>query len=141
MSLEELIPESHLVRVVNSAIERMNIDPLVQRYKGGGTSSYHPKMMPKVLVYAYTQKVYSSRQIAKRCVRISRDSDLDGLRAEGPMDSKKLEEKTREFDERLARKGKDRELTKAAKTLKGDYLPRLQKYEDQEVKLKGRNSY
>jgi transposase len=64
-NLEELIPENHLVRVVHEAIEKMDLDPLLKRYKGGGTSSYHPKMMLKVLVYAYTQRIYSSRQIAK----------------------------------------------------------------------------
>jgi transposase len=64
-NLEELIPENHLVRVVHEAIEKMDLDPLMKRYKGGGTSSYHPKMMLKVLVYAYTQRIYSSRRIAK----------------------------------------------------------------------------
>lgn len=64
-SLEELIPKNHLVRVVNSAIESMDIRPLIEEYKGGGTSSYHPKMLLKVIVYAYTQKVYSCRMIAK----------------------------------------------------------------------------
>lgn len=64
-SLDELVPQNHLVRVVNDAVERMNIDPLLERYKGGGTSSYHPKMMLKVLIYAYSQRIYSSRQIAK----------------------------------------------------------------------------
>lgn len=63
--LELLIPTKHLVRVVNEAIERMDIEPLLLQYKGGGTSSYHPKMMLKVMIYAYTQKLYSSRQIAK----------------------------------------------------------------------------
>lgn len=63
--LELHIPSKHLVRVVNDAIDKMNIEPLLRQYKGGGTSSYHPKMMLKVLVYAYTQKLYSSRQIAK----------------------------------------------------------------------------
>jgi transposase len=63
--LELHIPSKHLVRVVNEAIDKMNIEPLLRQYKGGGTSSYHPKMMLKVLVYAYTQKLYSSRQIAK----------------------------------------------------------------------------
>ena len=63
--LEELIPENHLVRVVHEVIEKMDLGPLLRRYKGGGTSSYHPKMMLKVLVYAYTQRIYSSRQIAK----------------------------------------------------------------------------
>ena len=65
MSLEDLIPESHVVRVINEYIERMDIEPLLERYKGGGRASYHPKMMLKVLIYAYTQKIYSSRKIAK----------------------------------------------------------------------------
>lgn len=64
-NLEELIPQDHLVRVVNRVIDELNLEPILKRYKGGGTSSYHPRMMLKVLVYAYTQKVNSSRQIAK----------------------------------------------------------------------------
>jgi transposase len=64
-SLEELIPEDHLVRVVNRVMEELDLEPILNEYKGGGTSSYHPRMMLKVLVYAYTQKVNSSRQIAK----------------------------------------------------------------------------
>ncbi len=64
-SLEELIPADHLVRVVNRVMDELELEPILQEYKGGGTSSYHPRMMLKVLVYAYTQKVNSSRQIAK----------------------------------------------------------------------------
>jgi transposase len=63
--LETQIPPKHLVRVVNSAIEKMDLSALLAQYKGGGTSSYHPKMLLKVLVYAYTQQLYSSRKIAK----------------------------------------------------------------------------
>ena len=64
-SLEELIPEGHLVRVVNQVVDELDITPLLAKYKGGGTSSYHPRMMLKVIVYAYTQKIYSSRKIEK----------------------------------------------------------------------------
>jgi len=64
-SLEELIPERHLVRVVNRFIEQMDLSALFGSYRGGGTSSYHPRMMLKVLIYAYVSKIYSSRQIAK----------------------------------------------------------------------------
>ena len=64
-SLEELIPAEHLVRVVNRVIEKIDIQPLLEKYKGGGTSSYHPRMLLKVLVYAYIEKIYSSRKIAK----------------------------------------------------------------------------
>jgi transposase len=34
--LEELIPEGHLVRVVNEMIEGLDIEPLKRQYKGGG---------------------------------------------------------------------------------------------------------
>ena len=64
-SLEELIPEDHLVRVVNQMVDQIDLSPLLLKYKGGGASSYHPRMMLKVLVYAYSEKTYSSRRIAK----------------------------------------------------------------------------
>ena len=63
-SLDELIPEGHMVRVVNEFVEAIDLTPLIETYAGGGTSSYHPKMMLKVLVYGYAKKIYSSRQIA-----------------------------------------------------------------------------
>lgn len=63
--LDDLIPANHQVRVIEQAIEQMNIEPLLKQYKGGGRSNYHPKMMLKVLVYAYSQRIYSSRMIAK----------------------------------------------------------------------------
>lgn len=65
IDLEALIPESHMVRVVDRAIEKMNTNPLFDRYPGGGTSAYNPVMMLKVIVYAYADKIYSSRKIAK----------------------------------------------------------------------------
>ena len=46
--LEELIPAKHVVRTVHAAIEQMDLRILYQQYQGGGTSSYHPKMMLKV---------------------------------------------------------------------------------------------
>lgn len=64
-SLEELIPENHLVRVVNKTIDKLDLDSFIKTYDGGGASSYHPMMMLKVLIYAYTQKIYTSRCIAK----------------------------------------------------------------------------
>jgi transposase len=64
-SLGELIPEGHLVRVVNRVVEEIDISALMRKYKGGGTSAYHPRMMLKVLVYAYVERKYSSRTIAK----------------------------------------------------------------------------
>lgn len=53
-----MIPPQHKVRVVNQVIEEMGVDPFLAKYKGGGAGSYHPKMMLKVLVYGYSQKVW-----------------------------------------------------------------------------------
>lgn len=65
IDLNDKIPPNHLVRVINEAIDQIDIATLVARYKGGGTSSYHPRMMLKVLVYALSQRIYASRRIAK----------------------------------------------------------------------------
>lgn len=64
-SYEEKIPAGHLVRLVNEAIDALDLEILLAQYEGGGTSSYHPKMMLKVLVYAYCKKIYTSRKIAE----------------------------------------------------------------------------
>jgi transposase len=64
-SYDEKIPADHLVRVVNEAVEQIDLSSLLAQYPGGGRSSYHPKMLLKVLVYGYAEKIYSSRRIAK----------------------------------------------------------------------------
>ncbi len=62
-SLEELIDDHHPVRVVNQVVDQINIEPLLAKYKPGGTSVYHPRMLLKVLIYSYLTNVYSSRKI------------------------------------------------------------------------------
>jgi transposase len=62
-SLEELIEENHPVRVVNAIIDRIDISELKKKYKGGGTSSFHPLMLLKILVYSYLSNIYSSRKM------------------------------------------------------------------------------
>ncbi len=62
-TLEELISADHPVRVVNAVLDKVDITALTNQYKPGGTSSYHPRMLLKVLVYAYINNVYSSRKI------------------------------------------------------------------------------
>ena len=62
-SLEDLIGANHPVRIVNDVINRIDISPLLAKYKGGGTSSYHPSMLLKVVVYSYLVNIYSSRKM------------------------------------------------------------------------------
>ena len=63
--LDEFIPEKHLVRVVNQVVESMDIGDLINTYQGGGTSAYHPRMLLKILLYAYSVKIYTGRKIAQ----------------------------------------------------------------------------
>jgi len=65
MNLEEMVPAEHLVRQVDEIINRIDTSAMDKQYQGGGTSAYHPVMLLKVILYAYSQRIYSSRQIAK----------------------------------------------------------------------------
>ncbi len=63
--LDDYIPKNHVVRLVSSIVDKLDIEPIISTYKGGGTSSFHPRMMLKVLFYAYLNNIFSSRKIAK----------------------------------------------------------------------------
>ena len=59
------IPDNHAVRLVNEVVDNLNIDHILSQYKCGGTTSFHPRMMIKVLFYAYLNNIYSCRKIEK----------------------------------------------------------------------------
>jgi transposase len=61
--LNELIEAGHPVRTVSEVMDKVDISGLLQQYKPGGTSSYHPRMLLKILVYGYINNIYSSRKI------------------------------------------------------------------------------
>ena len=63
--LSDMVPAEHPARVVDAVVEGLNLTELERTYKGGGTSSYSPRAMLKVIIYAYLSNVYSGRQIAK----------------------------------------------------------------------------
>jgi len=60
---EDKIPVNHPVRVVDAVVEKIDLRRLYSTYKGGGTSSYNPKMLLKAIIYAYITNTYSSRKI------------------------------------------------------------------------------
>ena len=64
-SIKELISQDHPVRIVHGVIEHLDLEPLIKAYSKDGQPSYHPKMMLKVMVYAYMDNTYSSRKIEK----------------------------------------------------------------------------
>lgn len=65
-SFEILIPKDHLVRKVNEIVEKLDLKKIYSKYKIGGTSSYHPKMLLKVILYSYMKNIYSGREMEKQ---------------------------------------------------------------------------
>jgi transposase len=62
-TLDEMIEANHPVRIVNQVIDRIDLDPLIAKFKGGGTSSYHPRILLKILVFGYLSNIYSGRRM------------------------------------------------------------------------------
>jgi len=240
--LESIIPANHKVKIVNHAVDQMNLAALLGKYPGGGSSSFHPVMMTKLIIYAYTDKIYSSRRMEKaarenimymwlcggntpdfktinnfrsermkdvieevfgevvelllregyikfenyfldgtkieanaskyswvwgkstrrykaklkeKCKEICRlaeqanedenaeygERNLEELGEGKEINSQALAEAVERINQRLAQAPQDKELKKAKKKLEGDYLPRMKKYEHQELLLAERNSY
>lgn len=65
VNIFDKIADNHPVRLVNSVVDSLDISEIIKKYKGGGCSAYHPKMMIKVLFYSYLSNIYSCRKIAK----------------------------------------------------------------------------
>ena len=56
---------NHPVRLVNEVVDNLDLTTIIENYKGGGASSFYPRMMIKVLLYSYLCNVYSCRKIEK----------------------------------------------------------------------------
>jgi len=67
-SLRDWLPEDHLAYFISDVVDHLDLEAIMARYKTEerGYPPYHPRMMVKVLLYAYCIGVPSSRKIAKR---------------------------------------------------------------------------
>ena len=63
------IAENDPVRLVNAVVENLNLENFKRLYKERGRSPYHPRMMLKVILYAYMSNIYSCRKIEKALLR------------------------------------------------------------------------
>ena len=63
--IDEDIAKNDPVRMVDALVESLNLEGFRKLYKECGRSPYHPRMMLKVILYAYMNNVYSCRKIEK----------------------------------------------------------------------------
>jgi transposase len=69
-SLRDWLPENHLVYFVSDVVDQLDLSAIESIYEKDdrGQPPYHPRMMTKILVYAYCVGVFSSRKIQRRLV-------------------------------------------------------------------------
>src|ERR1035437_6047429 len=67
-SFSEFLGESHEAVILAEFLEDLDTRQLEQSYhnESGGSSAYHPVMLLGILVYAYLNSIFSSRQIANK---------------------------------------------------------------------------
>ena len=68
-SVKDLVPEDHPAHFVRELVRNdLDLSAILDGYtEERGQPPFHPVMMVALLLYAYTQRVYSSRRIAKAC--------------------------------------------------------------------------
>ena len=68
-SILDFVPEGHPAHFVRELVrEDLDLEAVMGEYEEErGQPPYHPAMMTALLLYAYTQGVYSSRRIARAC--------------------------------------------------------------------------
>jgi transposase len=64
-SLRDWLPENHLAYFVGDVIDQLDLSEIESYYEreDRGQPPYHPRMMTKILVYAYCVGIFSSRKI------------------------------------------------------------------------------
>jgi transposase len=71
-SLDELIPDDHLIRVIDLYVDSLDLEALgFERAQPAATGrpGYHPADMLRLYLYGYLQQIRSSRRLERECQR------------------------------------------------------------------------
>lgn len=61
--IRQLLPDDHPVVIISDIVDKMDLGILTDKISNEGRSAYHPRMMLKILIYAYSIGIFSSRKI------------------------------------------------------------------------------
>ncbi|MBO7699545.1 MAG: transposase, partial [Eubacteriaceae bacterium] len=67
LDIEIIIPKNDPVRLLDAVISSLDLSCLFSTYERIGRIQYPPSILLKVLVYAYSKHIYSSRDIETAC--------------------------------------------------------------------------
>ena len=65
----EDIAENDPVRIVDAVVESLDLTDFRKLYRERGRCPYHPRMMLKIILYAYMNNIYSCRRIERQVQR------------------------------------------------------------------------
>ncbi len=108
MSFHEWLPEDHRVYFLSEILDQLDLSPVTRVYENGGPVSlpYDPRMVVKLLLYAYALGIFSSREIARQCVenvafRVLMKSNIPDFRAISDFRQRHLSELREVFHQDL----------------------------------------
>lgn len=64
-NIDDFVAPGHIARLISAIIDNMDVQHIIDTYKGGGTSSYNPKMLLKSWILGFSNRIYSCRLVAK----------------------------------------------------------------------------
>jgi transposase len=62
----DLLPEDHECYVYDDIFQQLDTSEVEENYSVLGQNAFHPRLIAGILIYAYSQGVFSSRQIGKK---------------------------------------------------------------------------
>jgi transposase len=63
----DLLPDDHECYLYEAIFKQLDTTSVEKNYKVLGQNAYHPRLIVSILIYAYSQGIFSSRQIEKKC--------------------------------------------------------------------------
>ena len=63
----DLLPSDHPCYVYEDIFEQLDTSSVEEQFSVRGQNAFHPRLITAILIYAYSQGVFSSREIEKKC--------------------------------------------------------------------------
>ena len=135
----KLLIEEGFVNLDHYFLDGTKIESVANRYTfvwKKSTQKHQEKLQTRI-----RDLLFEIDELEKQEQQVFGDRDLDEVGEETKITATKLENVVNQLEQRLTQDPKNKPLRKAVRTIRKDYLPRSQKYEQQLQTCGDRNSY
>jgi transposase len=67
IDIDQRLPHDHLARLIDEAVARLDLQPLLRSYAGRGSQAYHPALMLRIVLYQLACGVHQPGRWARNC--------------------------------------------------------------------------